>query len=183
MTQEVQVLKPNPSKLDIGLTPGRRRAHRFAKKAVEEGTALTEIKELNLDPEVILNILPPFPNMYLTDPEDENTLKTLCFYLEQRIAARNSALEDLEKRRFEVRGKIEESVRMIRELQQEVEDKEMIISQHTLDKEKVKEKYITKMAATREKLAREAKTKYSREREELQVRRPAWKIVNRFLKQ
>lgn len=170
MTQEVQIAKPTPVKQDIGLTPGRRRANRALKKAVEEGTGLSEIKESNLDPEVVFQIFPPFPGLYLSDPDDENTLGKLRFYLEQKITARNSALEELEKRRHELRRIIEESDRNMSKLRKEVEDKDMIINQHNYDKEKVKEKCVSKIAAAKEKLAREMKTKIDREREELQVR-------------
>lgn len=171
ITQEVQVTKPNPSKPEtIGLTPGRRRANRFVKKAIEEGAPFTEVKEFNLDPDVILNVFPPFPGFYLADPEDEDTLRDLASYLERRISVRNAALEDLEKRRYDVRRKIEEEERTIKELVQENEDKDMIISQYTLEKEKVKEKCVSKIAAAKQKLTREMQMKINREREEYQVR-------------
>lgn len=71
--------------------------------------------------------------------------------------------------RLELLKKVEEKEQINRELQQKTEDLNMLISQKILDKEKVKEKCVSKIAAAKEKLAREMKLKLNKERDEYQV--------------
>lgn len=70
----------------------------------------------------------------------------------------------------DLREKVEDKDKLIRQLYQAIEDKDMIISQQTLDKEKVKEKCVSKIVAAKEKMTREMKMKLSKELEEYQVR-------------
>ena len=58
---------------------------------------------------------------------------------------------------------------LIRRLQQTIDDKDMLISRYTVDKEKMKEKCQSKIAAAKEKLAREMKQKVCKERDNYQV--------------
>lgn len=105
MTQEVQVVRPNPSKIDIGLTPGRRKANIF-KKAMEVTESETKIKEL--EPDVRLSTMREFPKHLLNfmDSEDEDTLLRLKNYLEQLADAKNIAFEDFETRQKNLRAMI-----------------------------------------------------------------------------
>lgn len=69
----------------------------------------------------------------------------------------------------DLRNKLDEKDQIIRQLRQAVEDKDMIISQQTLDKEKVKEKCVSKIAAAKEKMTREMKMKLTKELDDYQV--------------
>ncbi|KAL0278485.1 UNVERIFIED_CONTAM: hypothetical protein PYX00_000301 [Menopon gallinae] len=83
--------------------------------------------------------------------------------LEKQIHYFQTEMNDLRK-------KVDEKDQIIRHLQQAVEDKDMIISQQTLDKEKVKEKCVSKIAAAKEKMTREMKMKLSKELDEYQTK-------------
>lgn len=186
MTQEVQVLRQNPSKPDIAFTPGRRKANQLFKKTVEE-THETKIKELDLGPIVMLNLMSGFPNLLLTDPDDEEILPRLIYYLEQRIAVKTEAIEELETyeenfRRELMRSgsgesalingyeeEIKEKNRILDQYQETIKEKDMVISQCKRDMQKVKEKCVNTIEAAKEKLKEEMKMKITKMKDDNQV--------------
>lgn len=101
MTQEVQIARPTPMKLDYGMTPGRRKANQIFKMAVsnmvENGTI--EAKKLDVDIGLVYSLGPKFPE-YNTDAEQAGELiAQLIQHLDQRIQKRITLVEDYNARR------------------------------------------------------------------------------------
>ncbi|KAK6642850.1 hypothetical protein RUM43_004352 [Polyplax serrata] len=86
----------------------------------------------------------------------------------KKVANLETQLGYCQTERNELMKKIEERDLLNKEYLQKIEDLNMLISQKTLDKEKVKEKCVNKIAAAKEKLAREMKIKLTKERDEYQ---------------
>lgn len=101
MTQEVQIARPTPMKLDYGMTPGRRKANQIFKMAVnnmvENGN--NEAKKLDIDIGLVYSLGPKFPE-YNTDAEQAGELiAQLIQHLDQRIQKRTTLVEDYNARR------------------------------------------------------------------------------------
>lgn len=96
MTQEVQVQRATPMRLDVGLTPGRRKANQLFKIAVNNLDAMgkPEAKKLDVDIGLVYSLGPKFPEYRLTSPEAEHTITNLMKHLEQRIQKRQVLLND-----------------------------------------------------------------------------------------
>lgn len=96
MTQEVQVQRATPMRLDMGLTPGRCKANRLFKIAVNNLDAMgrPEAKKLDIDIGLVYSLGPKFPEYRLNSPEAEHTIKNLMRHLEQRIQKRQVLLND-----------------------------------------------------------------------------------------
>ncbi len=96
MTQEVQVQRATPMRLDVGLTPGRRKANQLFKIAVNnlEAQGKPEAKKLDVDIGLVYSLGPKFPEYRLTSPEAEHTITNLMKHLEQRIQKRQILLND-----------------------------------------------------------------------------------------
>ncbi|KAM8710769.1 hypothetical protein ACLKA7_017405 [Drosophila subpalustris] len=90
MTQEVQIARATPIKPDLGLTPGRRKANKLFKIAVNNlhELGIPEAKQLELDVGLVYSLGPDFPNYQMDSPETESKIQELMEYLEQRIDRR-----------------------------------------------------------------------------------------------
>ncbi|XP_022212746.2 kinesin-like protein KIF23 [Drosophila obscura] len=90
MTQEVQIARATPMKTDLGLTPGRRKANKLFKIAVNNLNELgiPEAKDLEVDVGLVYSLGPDFPNYQMDSPEAEIKIQELMHYLEQRIEKR-----------------------------------------------------------------------------------------------
>ncbi|KAL7732009.1 hypothetical protein ACLKA6_015773 [Drosophila palustris] len=90
MTQEVQIARATPIKPDLGLTPGRRKANKLFKIAVNNLNELgiPEAKQLEVDVGLVYSLGPDFPNYQMDSPEAECKIQELMEYLEQRIDRR-----------------------------------------------------------------------------------------------
>ncbi|XP_065361092.1 kinesin-like protein KIF23 [Calliphora vicina] len=100
MTQEVQIARAAPIKTDLGLTPGRRKANKLFKIAVNNLNDLgySEAKTLDVDVGLVYTLGPNFPEYKLDGPEADSTIKDLMQYLLQRIEKRKLLSSDLETR-------------------------------------------------------------------------------------
>lgn len=100
MTQEVQVARAAPMKADLGLTPGRRKANKMFKMAVNNLNELgySEAKNFDVDVGLVYTLGPNFPDYKLDGPEAESTINDLMQYLLQRIEKRRLLNSDLETR-------------------------------------------------------------------------------------
>ncbi|TMW41024.1 hypothetical protein DOY81_013896, partial [Sarcophaga bullata] len=100
MTQEVQIARAVPMKTDLGLTPGRRKANKLFKIAVNNlnDIGYSEAKNLDVDVGLVYTLGPNFPEYKYDSPEAETTIKELMQYLIQRIEKRKVLSNDLESR-------------------------------------------------------------------------------------
>lgn len=101
MTQEVQVAKPTPIKVDNGYTPGRRKANQLFKMAVNnlEEAGRTGARKLDVDIGLVYSLGPKFPDYRLNSPESNELIVQLMHHLDQRIQKRSTLLEDYGTRR------------------------------------------------------------------------------------
>ncbi|XP_067001862.2 kinesin-like protein KIF23 isoform X2 [Anabrus simplex] len=203
MTQEVQLTRPYPEKLQLDLIPGRRKANQIFKQAIQkvEENSRGDCPPINVDLGLVYSLGPPFPSMEMTSAENEEILQNLIVYLEHRLNKRQELLSDLPRKQEKFRNQLIEVEKeniltkqetsslkatleqerkknstfetrivelegIINNLQRHVADKEstiellqrelreikMQLNQHILEKEKVKLKYSTKVAAETEKL-------------------------------
>lgn len=101
MTQEVQIARPTPMKLDYGMTPGRRKANKIFKMAVDkmEENGRFEARKLDVDIGLVYSLGPKFPD-YNIDPEQAGKLiNELIQLLDQRIQKRVILTDDYTARR------------------------------------------------------------------------------------
>lgn len=101
MTQEVQIARPTPMKLEYGMTPGRRKANQIFKMAVNrmEENGRIEARKLDVDIGLVYSLGPKFPD-YNVDPEQAGQLVAeLIQLLDQRIQKRVTLNEDYSARR------------------------------------------------------------------------------------
>ncbi|TDG45463.1 hypothetical protein AWZ03_008086 [Drosophila navojoa] len=90
MTQEVQIARATPMKPDLGLTPGRRKANKLFKIAVNNLNELgiPEAKQLEVDVGLVYSLGADFPHYQMDSPEAACKIQELMEYLEQRIDKR-----------------------------------------------------------------------------------------------
>lgn len=107
MTQEVQIARPTPMKnpLDIGLTPGRRKANQIFKAAVSnlEENGKPEARHFEVDLGLVYSLGPSFPNYRLDSIENERVIQDLMKFLENRIEKRRILLDDFNARQDKFR--------------------------------------------------------------------------------
>lgn len=101
MTQEVQIARPTPRKLDIGFTPGRRKANQVFKMALGnlEEMGHANARRMDVDLGLVYSLGPKFPHMKLNTPEADEFVRTLVDFLDKRIHKRQILNNDLEARR------------------------------------------------------------------------------------
>lgn len=101
MTQEVQIARATPMKVDVGLTPGRRKANKLFKIAVNNlnDMGYSEAQKLDVDVGLVYSLGPNFPEYKLDSAEAEGTIEMLMQYLVQRIEKRKLLCDDLDTRR------------------------------------------------------------------------------------
>ncbi|XP_055913286.1 kinesin-like protein KIF23 [Eupeodes corollae] len=100
MTQEVQIARAIPMKPDYGLTPGRRKANKIFKIAVNNLNDLghTDAKKLEIDLGLVYTLGPGFPDYKIDSPEGDSAVQELMQYLMHRIEKRKILCADLENR-------------------------------------------------------------------------------------
>lgn len=110
MTQEVQIARPTPMKsaLDIGLTPGRRKANQIFKAAVNnlEENGKPEARHFQVDLGLVYSLGPSFPNYRLDSVENERVIQDLVKFLENRIEKRKILLDDFNARQDKFRSQL-----------------------------------------------------------------------------
>ncbi|XP_033226200.1 kinesin-like protein KIF23 [Belonocnema kinseyi] len=105
MTQEVQVARPTPIKLDLGFTPGRRQANKIFKEARSrlEKDGKPEAADLEVDLGLVYSLGGPFPELEVAHPHSDQIITTLMHFLEQRINKRNILRADLQQKQTDFR--------------------------------------------------------------------------------
>lgn len=101
MTQEVQIARPTPMKLDYGMTPGRRKANQIFKMAVNnmvENGAI-EARKLDIDIGLVYSLGPKFPEFNGDAEQAGELIAQLIQHLDQRIQKRITLVEDYNARR------------------------------------------------------------------------------------
>lgn len=99
MTQDVQIARPTPVKVDVGLTPGRRKANQLFKMAMTDiEKRHHEIGKMDVDLGLVYSLGPAFPEMKLHGPEAQELLQELVKLLEMRIVKRKSLCVDYDAR-------------------------------------------------------------------------------------
>lgn len=101
MTQEVQIARPTPRKLDIGFTPGRRKANQVFKMALDnlEEMGHHNARCMEVDLGLVYSLGPKFPHMKLNTPEADEFVRNLVDFLDKRMHKRQILTNDLEARR------------------------------------------------------------------------------------
>ncbi|XP_051176813.1 kinesin-like protein KIF23 [Leptopilina boulardi] len=114
MTQEVKVTKSTVKLLDPDFTPRKRHANQLLKE-INHQNGLERNKETVSDSDIdlgpIYGLGGSFPNLEITNPDNEGLIMNLIYFLEQRINKRNCLRADLEQKISEFRNillKVEE---------------------------------------------------------------------------
>ena len=140
MTQEVMIERTvQKKKLDLGLTPGRKRANQVYKEAVrrleEQGE---DVQDLVMDLAPVYSLGQQWPPLEVEQFDNEEVIEKLRLYLEKRIKTRNTLLKDHDKRASNFReylSKLEKEAVLLRnenkqmKAQMEAEKRK----QHTLE--------------------------------------------------
>ena len=99
MTQEVMIERAVHKKLDLGLTPGRKRANQVYKEAVrrleEQGE---DVSDLVMDLTPVYSLGQQWPPHEVNQYDNEEVIEKLRLYLEKRIKTRNQLLKDHDKK-------------------------------------------------------------------------------------
>ncbi|XP_035918738.1 kinesin-like protein KIF23 [Anopheles stephensi] len=112
MTQDVQIARPTPIKIDTGLTPGRRRANQLFKLAYDELAERHQLHHpqqqqqqqpqhadrMEIDLGLVYSLEPFVAEMKLGSPESNELIRKLSEILEQRIKKRKLLDEDFNVR-------------------------------------------------------------------------------------
>lgn len=102
ITQEVQITRQTPMKptLDMGLTPGRRKANQLFRQAMAnlEENYRPEAREMEIDLGLVYK-LPGFADFHMRSDNAQEIIRELTMCLEDRIRCRQRLSEDFEARR------------------------------------------------------------------------------------
>ncbi|XP_058054870.1 kinesin-like protein KIF23 [Anopheles bellator] len=101
MTQDVQIARPTPIKIDVGLTPGRRKANQLYKQAMSELTErhhLATTDRMDYDLGLVYNLEPFVADMKMGTPESTELTRKLSEVLELRIKKRKLLCDDFDAR-------------------------------------------------------------------------------------
>lgn len=221
MTQEVQISRPTPAKIDSGLQPGRRKANQIFKIAINnlEENGNSDARKLDIDLGLVYSLGPGFPDFRLNSPECDRVILLLMQHLEQRIQKRAMLLSDLNIRqdRFrmhlldmekenltyktenstlkamlnqerqktialenkivihessldDLNRKYRDQGDQLRTLQRQNNEKQQLISQKELEKEKQMKKFTSKFAVETDKMSRELEIKLKKQKSKMEER-------------
>ncbi|XP_052894600.1 kinesin-like protein KIF23 [Anopheles moucheti] len=108
MTQDVQIARPTPIKIDMGLTPGRRKANQLVKLALADMAerhqqhapyvADSNVDRMDFDLGLVYSLEPFLCEMKLGTPESNELVRKLSEVLELRIQKRKLLGEDFNAR-------------------------------------------------------------------------------------
>uniref|UniRef100_T1J4H1 Kinesin-like protein n=1 Tax=Strigamia maritima TaxID=126957 RepID=T1J4H1_STRMM len=220
LTQEVQIIRPQDERFDLGLTPGRRKANLALKEVIEKLAFEGGDGDANvmLSPPTVYSLGAPFPTLELVLSSDDATLSNLIMFMQEREVRRKAMLLDYSQRQNEFRNLLldsekdryslrqerdelkqqidakDQSVRNLerrlhaaehsnailqrtlekhqinkRNLELELGEKEMIINQQTLDKERVKARMQDKILRDRGRLTRDMERRMKENQARLQI--------------
>lgn len=108
MAQEIEIERIDPIAREFAMTPARQRVHQAYQEAMNK--ANTEVDEAKLNPQhsPIYSLGPPFPDISSTALDDEEALSALSRYLEQRVATRNTLIQDHQMKQESFRNRLVE---------------------------------------------------------------------------
>ncbi|XP_059485129.1 kinesin-like protein KIF23 isoform X2 [Neocloeon triangulifer] len=108
MSQEVQVTRiaPTPKRPDINYTPGRRRANQIFKEAAKrlEETGASQGEPIPFDLGIVYSLGLPIPTTQLTDPNNEEIIRSVMMVLESRLAKRRCLQQQYKSQMDQVRS-------------------------------------------------------------------------------
>ena len=94
MTQEVEIERFDPVAREFAMTPSRQKAKEAYEAALRNTHTNVDVAKLNPVYSPIYSLGPAVPSLEWGGAEDEETLPALERYLEQRIATRNTLVQD-----------------------------------------------------------------------------------------
>lgn len=114
MTQDVQIARPTPMKVDMGLTPGRRKANQLFKMAIGDmaernvhtpfaGATESNGDRMEFDLGLVYSLEPFVADMKLGSAESDELVRKLSEVLELRIQKRKLLREDFNARQNRLR--------------------------------------------------------------------------------
>ncbi|XP_041767806.1 kinesin-like protein KIF23 [Anopheles merus] len=118
MTQDVQIARPTPMKVDMGLTPGRRKANQLFKMAISDmaernhphhvhtpfaGATESNGDRMEFDLGLVYSLEPFVADMKLGSAESDELVRKLSEVLELRIQKRKLLREDFNARQNRLR--------------------------------------------------------------------------------
>ena len=106
MTQEVEIERRDPVVRNFAMTPSRQRAQQAYDEAMARAETNIDTEKMNTNYSPIYSLGPPFPNLELQGLDDEETIPNLQRFLEQRIATRNTLLEDHKEKSEQFRQRL-----------------------------------------------------------------------------
>ncbi|XP_026276459.1 kinesin-like protein KIF23 [Frankliniella occidentalis] len=95
MSQEVQIARPVPVRLDFGFTPGRRKANQVFRTAVKQLEEEGFNENIPIDVDIVYSLSSEFPSMDILGPEGGKVLTELKAFLQERIKQRSLLGKDL----------------------------------------------------------------------------------------
>ncbi|XP_036144378.1 kinesin-like protein KIF23 isoform X2 [Monomorium pharaonis] len=99
---------------------------------------------------------------------DVASLKAANTQQQKRISALEGHLCEAKEQIYELVCKLNDANEMVRSLQQKVKDRDLALNQRLIDKQRVKQRYNTKMQVETDKMNRELEVKLRQQREHLQ---------------
>ncbi|XP_075227585.1 kinesin family member pavarotti [Lycorma delicatula] len=109
MSQEVQVNRPAPLKLDPGLTPGRRKANQIFKQTIAklEAEGIPGARQVPVDISCVYRVGPNFPAMQWTDIHDAKFTNELKSIIQMRRERANELNEKIKSGAKSFRSNLE----------------------------------------------------------------------------
>ncbi|XP_070178787.1 kinesin-like protein KIF23 [Littorina saxatilis] len=129
LSQEVLVTKSQQVKFDVGLTPGRRRAHEEYVENIVKGDVIQGPPPSTPRPSFSYSLGPPFPLLELLQPTDDKTLPNIAMCLDERMKQRQALLVQFQHRAATFRSQLVEFERNYNTLGGKFGDLEAALSQ------------------------------------------------------
>ncbi|KAF4517027.1 hypothetical protein B566_EDAN013220 [Ephemera danica] len=181
MSQEVQVTRPTPKRLDLGLTPGRRRANQVFKEAVHrlEEQGVAHAASIPIDLGIVYRFVINFAEEAVRAAivgleRDAALLRQENSCLRATLENDKSGRGNLEQRLVEseahlvsVRIELENERSENRRLRTELEDMQLRLQQKRLDSERHKQRMDEKMLQERDKVERQMKNRMMAETKDI----------------
>ncbi|XP_046389850.1 kinesin-like protein KIF23 [Ischnura elegans] len=101
MSQEIQVVRPNPVRYELGFTPGRRRANINARD--ENGNCGNDISP---DLGIVYSLGPEYPPYQLQRHDDSDMLKSLSNFLQMRLEKKKALSKELTNKELSFRNRL-----------------------------------------------------------------------------
>lgn len=143
MSQEVQIARPTPVRVDFGFTPGRRKANQVFRSAVRQLEEDGISSNIPMDVDMVYSLATDLPSLDILGPEGAKVISELKEFLQERMKHRTMLQKDLISKQEQFRALLAEVER------ENVLSKQEVLSiQVQLDQERSKIRSIhTKMGS------------------------------------